>query len=92
MARNIPDAQIILGTIPVVFLDKTKATATSEGNNAGWHCQCNQLLIGRCYYQFGWTCYTVCPTCGKAYRVDRNAKKQAIRVREVPTPVTKNSI
>ena len=92
MARKIPDVALKLGTVPVIFLDTTKAIATSEGNNAEWNCKCGHLLIGRCYYQFGWTCYTTCPTCGKSYRVDPDAKKRAIGVREIPVPVTKQSI
>jgi hypothetical protein len=92
MARTIPDVQIKLGTIPVMFLDKSTDFATSEGNNAGWTCKCGKLLIGRCYYQFGWTCFTNCTNCPKAFRVDRNQKKQAIQVREIPLPVTKQSI
>ena len=80
--RPIQDFQLVLGTIPVIFLNRNQSQATSEGNNASWNCDCGNLLLGRCYYQFGDTCYTTCPNCGKKFRVIGDARKRAIRVEE----------
>jgi hypothetical protein len=78
------DIKLTLSTIPVVFLNGSKATARCEGNNAAWHCPCGQPLplLGRCYFQFGHDCHTVCPDCGRNFRVNKDAKKKAISVEE----------
>jgi uncharacterized Zn-finger protein len=78
------DVQLDLGFVPIRFLNGIAAQARSEGNNAAWHCHCDQnaLLIGRCYFQFGHNCHTVCPSCGSRYRVHGNAEKKAIEVVE----------
>lgn len=83
MTRRILDFKLHHTQIDVSFLDGTKTSATAEGNNAAWNCQCGCLLTGRCYYQFGNTCYTEC-SCGKKYRVlpTTNGKKQAANVVE----------
>jgi len=80
MARRNPvDSELKLDKIPVLFLDTTTNDATHEGNNASWICKCGELLIGRCYYQFGDTCYT---KCGRKYRVIGDVDKRAIKVAE----------
>lgn len=76
------DVRLKLGGIPVRFFGGEKAVATSEGNNAAWHCQCGELLVGRCYFQFGHDCHVVCEVCGAAYRVEGDAKKRAVCVRQ----------
>jgi hypothetical protein len=40
------------------------------------------IWLGRCYFQFGHDCHTVCPDCGRKYRVNKNAQKKAISVEE----------
>jgi hypothetical protein len=55
-------------------------TATAEGNNAAWTCECDRTLVGRAYFQFGHQCHTVCPACGTRYRVVGDERKRAIRV------------
>lgn len=84
MTRRRPpkDFSLVIGTITVTFLNGNTTLATCEGNNAAWNCACGKLLVGRCYYQFGDTCYTVCPTCNKHFRVKGDAKKRAIAVDE----------
>jgi hypothetical protein len=72
MARRPPvDVVLVLTTVPVVFLAAQRGTARAEGNNAAWACACADAvpLLGRCYYQFQDTCYTVCPSCARRYRV-----------------------
>ena len=71
MARDPIDFPLHLTIVPVNFLDGTTTNARAEGNNASWLCPCADLipLLGRCYYQFNDTCYTVCPTCDRRYRV-----------------------
>lgn len=78
------DVLLKLSTIPVTFADGSRATARAEGNNAAWHCPCRQPLplLGRCYFQFGHDCHTVCPDCGRKYRVNKDAKKKAVSVEE----------
>ncbi len=86
MGRRPPvDHQLRLGQIPVIFKDGSRSNARSEGNNAGWICKCGDglPLIGRCYFQFGDTCYTVCPTCSKKYRVNGDPRKRANEVVEL---------
>lgn len=83
MASRTPvDHRLQLKLIPVAFADASEAEARAEGNNAAWHCHCGALLVGRCYFQFGDTCFTECD-CGKRYRVTGDAKKRAQSVSEV---------
>lgn len=85
MSRAPIDKPLELRNIPVRFLSGTDAEARAEGNNASWRCQCADPipLIGRCYYQFGDTCYTICPGCGRRYRVYGDKKKRAREVKEI---------
>jgi len=85
MNRAPVDKPLQLKAIPVTFLNGVNAKARAEGNNAGWHCQCGDSLplVGRCYYQFGDTCFTVCPACGRRYRVEADDKKRAREVKEI---------
>ena len=78
------DIRLSLFTIPVTFADGSTGTARAEGNNAAWHCRCGDgmPLLGRCYFQFGHDCHTVCPHCGSIYRVLRDANKKAQSVEE----------
>ena len=78
------DITLTLTTIPVTFSDGSQTTARAEGNNAAWQCQCGQPLplLGRCYFQFGHDCHTVCPDCGRSYRVTKDAHKKARSVEE----------
>jgi hypothetical protein len=68
--------------IPVRFVDGNTAPATAEGNNAAWACECGTQLVGRCYFQFGDTCFTECPECRRRYRVTPDDRKRAIAVIE----------
>ncbi|MDP1571475.1 MAG: hypothetical protein Q8L86_15875 [Vicinamibacterales bacterium] len=81
-ARPRIDHKLNLKTIPVVKRDGHQEEARAEGNNAAWTCSCGTLLVGRCYFQFGDTCRTECPECGKIYRVTPDPKKRAISVVE----------
>jgi len=85
-SRGPIHAKLKLEQTHVQFRDGSKAPATREGNNAAWHCQCEQapLLTGRCYYQFGDTCYTECPSCKKRFIVNGDEKKRATYVEEEP--------
>jgi hypothetical protein len=79
------DVELKLSTVPVTFANGTKATARVEGNNAAWQCRCKKSslpLLGRCYFQFGHDCHTVCPDCARSYRVTKDAKKKATGVEE----------
>ena len=67
----------------VFFLDGSKDTITSEGNSAAWRCKCGTLLIGRCYYAFGYNNYTYCDNCNRYYRVLRDADKRTEKVIEI---------
>ena len=89
MARRNPiDHKLTLKTIPLRFADGTNAEARAEGNNAAWTCECGEPLVGRCYFQFGDTCYTECPRCKRTYRVLGDDRKRANRVvEEVPVSV-----
>lgn len=82
MARNPVDHELVLKVIPVMHADGQQRQARAEGNNAAWNCTCSTLLVGRCYYQFGDTCYTRCPSCQRTYRVTPDAKKRAVSVIE----------
>ena len=85
MPRRKPiDVPLKLTTKPVTFLNGQTSTATVEGNNASWDCACGKRLIGRCYYQFGNTCYTVCPNpnCNKKFRVHKDANKKVSYIEE----------
>ncbi len=77
------DIRLKLKKIPVIFADGSQATARVEGNSAAWQCPCGQPLplLGRCYLQHGHDCHTVCPDCGRSYRVNKDAKK-AVSVEE----------
>ena len=79
--KNLPDHRLKLRAIKVKYLDGSTASATAEGNNASWNCECGALLVGRCYFQFGHSCHTRC-ACGKTYRVAADAQKKAIAVDE----------
>lgn len=87
MARRRPpiDVPLKLSNTVVHFKNGSTGTATKEGNNAAWHCNCKEapLLTGRCYYQFGDTCFTVCPVCGKKFRVRGDAKKRTTHIDEI---------
>ena len=76
------DIKLTLSTVIVQFSDGAQGQATAEGNNAAWVCACGTMppLLGRCYFQFGHDCRTVCPACGRQYRVLADASK---RTREV---------
>ena len=79
------DIELVLIAIPVHYKDGTHGKARAEGNNAAWQCACGEALplIGRCYFQFGHNCHTVCPSCAREYRVERDLKKKAKAVREM---------
>ncbi len=79
------DIELTLTTISVTFSDGTKAVARAEGNNAAWHCRCGEALplLGRCYFQFGHDCHTICPQCGRNYRVLKDKHKKAVAVEEI---------
>ncbi len=76
------DHALDLKVVPVQFANGTRMQAKAEGNNAAWTCECGTLLVGRCYYQFGDTCHTKCPECGKRFRVTPDHKKRATGVIE----------
>ena len=76
------DIALQLFSVPVVFLSGQTATARAEGNNASWQCSCGEPLIGRCYFQFGHDCHTICPACDRRYRVIADPDKRAERVEE----------
>ena len=78
------DIELKLGQAPVEFKDGTKGIARVEGNNAAWICRCGASLplVGRCYFQFGHECRTVCPDCARTFRVLGDSKKRAVGVRE----------
>lgn len=72
MARRGPiDFELRMTVIPIIFLTGKKGQARAEGNSASWLCKCGDQipLSGRCYFQFGDDCHTVCPTCKRKYRV-----------------------
>jgi hypothetical protein len=80
--RKKVDHKLQLKMIPVTFKSGAVSQARAEGNNAAWRCECGALLVGRCYYQFGDTCHTECPECGRTYRVTPDGKKRATSVIE----------
>jgi hypothetical protein len=80
VARQIVDHKLVLKAIPVTFLDGTTSEGCAEGNNAAWKCGCDVLLVGRCYFQFGDTCYTECELCSRRYRVQPDDRKRAVGV------------
>ena len=80
--RKIHDHRLNLKNIPVTFSSGQQASGRAEGNNAAWACECGSLLVGRCYFQFGNTCYTECPTCKRTYRVTPDDRKRAVAVVE----------
>jgi hypothetical protein len=82
MARNPIDHKLVLKVIPVHHVNGTDGDARAEGNNAAWSCACGTQLLGRCYYQFGDTCHTECPSCGRIFRVAGDEKKRAVEVIE----------
>jgi hypothetical protein len=79
------DVQLELTTIPIKFASGKTGTARAEGNNAAWHCACGEKmpLLGRCYFQFGHDCHTICPACNRRYEVRKDAKKRAKLVEEI---------
>jgi len=70
----------------VQFRDGSSGPAVREGNHAAWHCQCEgaPLLTGRCYSQYGDTCYTECPSCKKRFRVLGDVNKRATYIEQEP--------
>ena len=78
------DIALSLITVPVQFLSGNKSIAGAEGNNAAWICECGEPipLLGRCYFQFGHACHTICPVCSRKYRVHGDANKRASSVEE----------
>jgi len=82
-ARRPFDHRLRLKKIQVRFLSGAVATASAEGNNAAWRCACGAQLVGRCYFQFGDTCHTVCDVCGKQFRVVKGPNRSAVEVVEV---------
>jgi hypothetical protein len=76
------DHKLVLKMIPVHFVSGNHTQGRAEGNNAAWSCECGTLLVGRCYYQFGDTCYTECPECRKIFRVTPDHRKRAVSVVE----------
>jgi len=82
--RKVPDKPLIFHSIKVYYLGGGTGDARAEGNNATWFCKCDEKLplLGRCYYQFGWNCHTICPACDRKYRVLKNAQKKAGEIRE----------
>lgn len=82
LSKTLPDHKLKLRPIKIEFLDGSRQTGTAEGNNAAWTCDCGELLVGRCYFQFGHDCHTTCHKCGKTYRVKGDAEKKASRVVE----------
>ncbi len=78
------DIRLTLAIVPVRYRDGRVGKARSEGNNAAWPCACGNEspLLGRCYFQFGHICHTVCPDCGRTYRVVGDSKKRAKEVQE----------
>jgi hypothetical protein len=79
---KLPDHLLKLRPIKVEFVGGGQSTGTAEGNNAAWACECGELLVGRCYFQFGHPCHTTCGKCGKTYRVMADSKKKASHVVE----------
>ena len=70
--RRAPiDFLLKLFIVPVNYLSGNKDEARAEGNNAAWICECEDKipLVGRCYFQFDDTCFSVCPSCQRKYRV-----------------------
>lgn len=78
------DIQLKFTSIPVNFIDGKESLARAEGNNASWKCSCKDELplLGRCYFQYGHDCHTICPVCGRKYRVLGDEKKRAESVIE----------
>lgn len=81
-SRPPVDHKLVLKMIPVRHADGRNGEARAEGNNAAWSCSCGTLLVGRCYFQFGDSCYTQCPECRRKYRVTKDASKRAGEVVE----------
>lgn len=80
--RAAVDHRLNIKPVAVRFSDGTSSHGKAEGNNAAWPCRCGELLVGRCYYQFGDTCYTECPNCGTRFRVSGDEKKRAVEIVE----------
>ena len=78
------DVLLKLYTIPVIYKSGRESIARAEGNNAAWHCDCGESLplLGRCYFQFGHDCHTICPICNRSYRVMKDQNKKALKVIE----------
>ena len=79
------DTRLRLFPVPVRFQDGSTSTARAKGIVAAWHCPCGEELplVGRAYFQFGHDCHIVCPACGRAYRVHRDAQKRTSFVEEI---------
>ena len=75
-----------LSPLSVVLLDGQRFHAVATGNNAAWHCVCDELLLGRTGLARGVTDgFRVDCLCGKSYFVVPAAGDQssALRVEEV---------
>ena len=76
----------MLSPVSVVLHDGRQLRAVATGNNAVWHCECDELLLGRTGLARGVTdgFRVDCP-CGKSYFVVPAAGDQssALRVEEV---------
>jgi hypothetical protein len=91
MPRRGPiDFTLRFTVVPLVFLSGRKKKARAEGNTVCWNCKCGDPmpLSGRCYFQFGDNCHTICPSCGRKYRVigrrpNPTAGKKAVGVKEI---------
>jgi len=84
------DVELRLKKVPVRFHSEVIGTGRAEGNDASWLCECGDPvpLVGRCYYQFGDTCFTRCPSCNRKYRVigrrnSRTGGKTTTHVKEI---------
>lgn len=78
------DIQLRLSVIKVNLKDGSTLNARAEGNIAAWLCPCGESLplVGRCYFQFGHDCHTICPNCKRKYRVHKDKQKRSASVEE----------
>jgi hypothetical protein len=63
----------IFRSLGVRMLDGTAATARATGNNAAWICPCGKETMPLIATWFPKQSETVCPTCGRRYRFDKDA-------------------
>ena len=85
LLRRVPDKPLLYHEVTVHYLNGSTSTARAEGNNASWLCPCGAPLplLGRCYYQFGWNCHSICPSCNSHFRVEGDKKKTVRAVHEI---------